>query len=278
MESLTAVGVYGEVSLPTLSLGATVILLLVALPTAALIGHAFGRRQRTRILAAGKQVDKMIGETSLGAVLALLGLLLAFSFGNALSTAQIRKLTIIDEAAALGTAFLRADYAAEPARTELKTVIFEYTQTRLVPSVSELGDKAGVLQFLETTLEAQAKLWPATLAATQAPLPPAQASFIASAVNDAIDAHLYRMQTFSVPVSDITQLMVLATALASLFLLGNRAGMQGRVLSWRTFMFSGFLFIVMVTILDVQRSLVGFVQVDQSPIMVTLIDMENALR
>lgn len=278
MESLTAIGVYSEVSLPTLSLGATVLMLLVALPAAALIGHALGRQQRARILAAGKQVDKLIGETSLAAVLALLGLLLAFSFGNALSNAQTRKLTIIDEAAALGTAFLRADYAAEPARTELKTLIFEYTKTRLVPSAAELEDHDGVLRFLETTLEAQAKLWPATLVATQPPLPPAQASFIAAAMNEAIDAHLYRMQTFSVPVSDITQLMVLATALASLFLLGNRSGMQGRVLSWRTFMFSGFLFIVMVTILDVQRSSVGFVQTDQSPIMVTLIDMETALR
>ncbi|WP_424975066.1 hypothetical protein [Dinoroseobacter sp. S124A] len=278
MDGMTAASVYEDMHLPVLSMGGIVILLLVLLPAAAVIGHALGRRQRQRTLAAGREVDKVTGETSLGAILGILGLLLAFSFGNALTLAQTRKSTVIDEAAALGTVFLRADYLAEPGRTELREAIYAYTQTRVVPDASQMSDAHGVRDFLETTLTAQAALWPATLAATAAPVPPPTATFVASAMNDALDAHLYRMQTFAVPVADITQGMVLAAALASLFLLGNRSGMHGRALSWRTFMFSGFLFVVMVTIVDVQRSSAGLVKTDQSPLLVTLFDMEQALR
>lgn len=277
MDRVTAVGVYGDMSMPLLGFPGIVILLLLTLPAAAVLGHALGRRHRSRTLSAGQEVDKVTGETSLGAILALLGLLLAFSFGNALSLAETRKLGVIDEAAALGTVFLRADFVAEPARTELKTAIYTYTLTRFVPSLRSDEQGKDVRAFLETTLAAQAKLWPATLAATQT-APPAVATFVGAGMNDAIDAHLYRMQTFSVPVSDITQAMVLAAAMAALFLLGNRAGMQGRVLSWRTFMFSGFLFIVMVTIVDIQLATAGFVRTDQSPLLVTIFDMEQALR
>lgn len=278
MDVTTAASVYEDMHLPIIGLGGIIFLLLVVLPAAAVTGHAFGRRQRNRTLATGREVDKVAGETSLGAILGILGLLLAFSFGNALTLAQTRKSTVIDEAAALGTVFLRADYLAEPGRTELREAIYAYTQTRVVPDASEMHDSKGVRVFLETTLTAQAALWPATLAATAAPVPPPTANFVASAMNDALDAHLYRMQTFAVPVADITQGMVLAAALASLFLLGNRSGMHGRALSWRTFMFSGFLFVVMITIVDVQRSSAGLVKTDQSPLLVTLFDMEQSLR
>lgn len=109
MDGTTAVAIYGEMRLPVFSLGTTVLLLALTLPAAAVTGFLFGQRQRARTLAKGKIIDKVLGETTLGAILGLLGLLLAFSFGHALSLAQTRKVAVIDEAAALGTVFLRAD-------------------------------------------------------------------------------------------------------------------------------------------------------------------------
>jgi hypothetical protein len=61
-------------------------------------------------------------------MLALLGLLLAFTYSFSLSRADMRKQAVINEANAIGTAFLRADLGAEPGRGELregpKTVVF----------------------------------------------------------------------------------------------------------------------------------------------------------
>ncbi len=274
---MNAIDVYANIHISVLSLQVSAILLLIMLPLAAVVGYAAGAMRRKKLLAADREIDMVVGETTLSAILALLGLLLAFSFGNALSLAQDRKSSITNEAAALGTAFLRADYLDEPASTELKEAIFAYAQTRLMPDNSSIKSIEDAAVFLSRTLEAQAKLWPLTLEATADPTPPPVKTFVASAINDALDAHLTRVQLLSNPVSDITQSMMLAAALVALFLLGNRAGLLGRKLTWRTFVFSGFLFVVMATIIDTQRGNEGLVRTDDTTMRVTLHDMEMAL-
>jgi hypothetical protein len=58
---------------------------------------------------------------------------------------------------------------------------------------------------------------------------------------------------------------------------GNRAGIAGRPLTWRTFVFAYSLFAVMVTITDVQRATEGFVRLNDSNLRATIFDMEQAL-
>ena len=131
--------------------------------------------------------------------------------------------------------------------------------------------------FLAVTLEAQARLWPLTLEVTADPTPAPIQTFVAGAMNDALDAHLSRVETLSNPVSDVTLAMVLAAALFALFLVGNRAGLSGRALTWRTFVLSGFLFMIMVTILDTQRGREGFVRIDDTTLKATIFGMEQAM-
>ncbi len=58
-------------------------------------------------------------DISLGSMLALLGLLLAFTYAFTLSRADHRKSAIVDEANAIGTAFLRSDMTEEPGRSPM---------------------------------------------------------------------------------------------------------------------------------------------------------------
>lgn len=278
MEMTTAAKLYEAISLPAWNMLSTALIIAFLLPLAAVLGHAMGHAQRKRMIAGGKEVDQTTGQTSLGAILTLLGLLLAFSFGNSISVTQTRKASTIQEAAALSTAFLRADYLSEPGRTELKVAILDYTKTRVTPGDGKLDTVEEVQFFLETSLESQAKLWPLTLQVTADPFPPAMKTFVAGAVNDVLDAHLVRLRTLSSPISDYAQAMMLAAAIASLFLLGNRSGSIGRALSWRTFILSGFLFLVMITIIDFQRGEEGFILTDQTALSATIFEMELALQ
>lgn len=277
MEFTSAASLYSQISLPALSILGTALVLLVTLPLAAVVGFFTGYFRRKKLFAASKKVDKVIGETTLGAILALLGLLLAFSFGNALHLSQARKSTIVDEAASLSTVFLRADYLSEPGRTKLQHSILEYTRTRILPGDGHFNSLEEAQVFLDRTLQAQAKLWPLTLEVTADPTPVPIKTFVAGAMNDALDAHLYRVEILSAPVSDVTLGMMFAAALIALFLLGNRAGIVGRILSWRTFVFSGFLFVVMITIVDTQRGDEGFIRTDETTLKVTIFDMEQTL-
>ena len=274
---MEAASLYNQISLPLMSLGNAALVLFLILPSAAVLGHFFGKRRRAALLAANKDINNIVDETTLGTILALLGLLLAFSFGNALNLSQARKAAIVNEATALGTAFLRADYLTNPGRTELKQALLDYGRTRIVPGDGSINSLQSVQSFLAVTLEAQARLWPLTLEVTAAPTPPPIQTFVAGAMNDAIDAHLSRVETLSNPVSDITLAMMLASALFALFLLGDREGISGRALTWRTFMLSVFLFMVMVTILDTQRGSDGFIRVDDTTLKATIFDMEQAM-
>ena len=278
MEPSTTPEVFESITLPFLGLGTLALVLAVLLPTFAILGFMTGRSNRNRKIASGEEVDLRAGEASLGAIMALLGLLLAFSFGSALSLLESRKSDIITEANALGTAFLRADYLPEPARGELKAVLYDYAQTRIIPETGGIVSIDDARAFIERSLAAQERLWPVTLAATAEPLPPAIVTFVAGSVNDVLDAHQVRMRSISVPVTELSQVIVVVTALAALFLLGNRAGIAGRTLTWRTYVFAGLLFVVMMTVLDVQRASQGFIRVDQTALRATLADMEETLR
>ena len=172
---------------------------------------------------------------------------------------------------------MRADYLPEPGRSELQAALLEYAKTRIVPEDGQLGRSEQVYAFLATSLESQAKLWPLTLQVTSDPVSEPTKYFVASAVNDVLDAHLDRMQILSVPVSDAAKGMMLFCAVVTLLLLGNRAGLAGRPLTWRTFVFAGFLFIVMTMIIDLQRGDDGLMRLDDGPLQATISEMEIAL-
>lgn len=277
MEPATTAFVYDQITLPSMSLGATTVMLGVILPLSAVLGFWAGAARRRSVLAQGKQVDTQAGETTITAILGILGLLIAFTFGNALGHTQDAKASIVNEAAALGTVFLRADYLPEPGRSELREAIYDYAQTRVVPKGDSLDTLGKVQDFLDVSLTAQAKLWPLTLTHTAEPVSPPIATFFAASMNDALDAHLDRMRVQSQPVAEPTMLMVLAAALSALFMVGNRSGLIGRVLTWRTFVLSAFIFVIMVMTLDTQRTSDGFVQVDDSTLRATVVDMQIAL-
>jgi hypothetical protein len=277
MEHTTSAALYRGLSLSHLSLPQIVAILVIGLPLAAALGFLAGRRQRRKLMGNSAEIDKIVGQTTMNAFLALLGLLLAFAFGDSLRISESFKGTITDEAAALGTAFLRADYLAEPGRTELQAALLDYARTRVVPRGVPIGTRKEAEAFLEKTLTAQAELWPRTLAATGDPTPPPIQSFVAGAVNAVLDAHLYRIAALSVPVSVYTQFMVLAAAVTAVFLLANRTGMLGRTLTWRTFAFSLFLCAVMYVIADIRRGSEGLIRVDDSALIATIFDMEQTL-
>ena len=142
----------------------------------------------------------------------------------------------------------------------------------------DLDSVEDVRTFLSRTLEIQARLWPLTMQAIADPVAPPVKVFVAGAVNDVLDAHLRRMRTVGLPVSRLSQMTVLVAGLTALFLLGFRTGLVGRRLSWRAFVFAGFLVFVMVAILDMQRSREGTVRLDEGPLLATIREMEQAMR
>jgi hypothetical protein len=66
-----------------------------------------------------------------GAVFGMLGLLIAFSFSGAASRFEDRRHLIVEEANAVGTAYLRLDLLSGDARTELREMFRRYLDIRI---------------------------------------------------------------------------------------------------------------------------------------------------
>src|SRR5262245_50764070 len=78
----------------------------------------------------GRESDVPVGGM-VGAELGLLAFLLAFTFGIAASRFDTRRDVLLDEAKAIGTAYLRAAMLPEPHRTEVRRLLRAYADERI---------------------------------------------------------------------------------------------------------------------------------------------------
>jgi hypothetical protein len=101
---------------------ATAAALFVGLLIAQLIGHSIGRRQHR----ASGGVEKVASGVIDGAVFALLGLLLAFTFSGASTRYDLRRDLLVDHVNALGTAWLRIDMLQAEDQAALRALFPRY--------------------------------------------------------------------------------------------------------------------------------------------------------
>ena len=214
-----------------------------------------------------------IVQTSL---LALLGLMLAFTYSAVVSRHDARKSTVLVEVNALGSAFLRADHVAEPGRTDLRKVLLDYARTRVLTR-ELVGTSKGREEHLHKTLALQDKIWPTAMQAIGKENPDPLDASLAAAINDLIDAHTFRYAADFDKLPAAVILMLLLISAASLSVAGYNAGIQGCISRWRMGTFVLVLTGVIVLILDFDRPVDGVVQVSQFSINAVITDMKTKL-
>ena len=119
------------------------LLLVVLLIGTTEVGYRIGLRR------AGPRGDAGAadGNVVLGSMLALVGLVIAFTYSFTVSRYEARKSVVVDEANALGSIFRVADLAPEPARSDLMGALLDYARTRVVTS-----DNAGTPELAEALI------------------------------------------------------------------------------------------------------------------------------
>src|SRR5688572_15602531 len=133
-----------------------VLPLLVLLLLATEAGYRAGAASRSRRGGDGGPPD--LG-TIPGAVLGLLALLLAFTYSFVTGRADARKQAVVSEANAIGTAWLRAGLVADPHRSELRRLLRQYLDTRIV--TDEVGgDRGRLAGHMAESERVQSQLWP----------------------------------------------------------------------------------------------------------------------
>lgn len=235
-----------------------------------------GKRRARKSSGVAQRKDAKRSDLEVGALLALMGLVLAFTYSFSLSRIDSRKQALVVEANAIGTAFLRADLLPEPGRTELRERLLEYARTRIITDEARQSLQR-VRKDIATSLAAQAKLWPAMKLALQEDVPGHLQILTVQALNDVLDAHTTRMAVgFDRLAPSVFFFMIALAALAVGFAAQNGA-QEGSLSRARITAFvlvlSGLIFII----IDFDNSSRGLIRLNQDSLIKLVVDMEAAM-
>jgi hypothetical protein len=231
-------------------------------------GYRFGRWRHAR---AAEEKETPVG-AMVGSILGLLAFLLAFTFGLAATRFDARRQTVLEEANAIGTTYLRTRLLPEPERTEAARLLREYVDARL-PDMRQGNASQMVSQAITRSEQLQEQLWSQATAAAEKK-PTVMTGLFVQSLNEMIDLHAKRLLIGArsrIPISIWAGLFGLA--LLGMAAVGYQAGlsatrrspaMLGMVLA-----FAGVLFLIA----DLDRAHEGFLTVSQQP----MIDLQRSM-
>ena len=196
-----------------------------------------------------------------GAVFALLGLLVAFSFSGAATRFDTRRQLIVEETNAIGTAYLRLDLLPTEVQPMLRARFRQYLATRL-EGYRKASDAAAVQEALRRSGQLQGEIWEQAVAGSRLPgAHPDAARLLLPALNAMIDITTTRILATHMhpPVPIFAMLFVLA--LAGALLAGH--GMAGNTArSWLHIVsFAAMITVTVYVILDLEFPRQGLIQV-----------------
>lgn len=125
-----------------------------------------GRRTGLRRMAVDSEGARVGIGTVEGALLALLGLLIAFSFSGAAARFDVRRQQIIDEANDIGSAYMLVDLLPPEAQPPLRERFREYVDSRL-EAYRRMPDLEAAKAEFDRSKALQNDIWTQTVTATR---------------------------------------------------------------------------------------------------------------
>jgi hypothetical protein len=225
------------------------------------LGVVFNRREDAFV----QQLDVIRTAT-----LALVAFLVAFAFSGSAGRFVDRLDVIVEEANALGTAWLRADVLPEPQRSELKATLKEYTADRATMLTSHDWDE--ISRLLAKVGDLHGKMWNAALAGTQGDAP--LMNLVLPPLNEVFDLHTTHLAQATRRLPQPILVVLLAAAALSLFLVGFGNGRSGRRFVLLDAAYAGVLAVSLWMTIDLDLPRQGLIQVSSQPLLDALAAMK----
>jgi len=223
---------------------------------------ALGRRIGQRTIAR----EGVVGLASAGsleaAVFAILGLLIAFAFSGALTRFDLRRSQIVDEANAIGTAYLRIDLLPPSAQPPLRETFRNYVDARIA-TYKKLPDLRAAQRELAHSQQLQSDIWAQAVAATRLPESRTGAEvLVMPALNAMFDITTVRLMASQMHPPAVIYVMLIGLAFVSALLAGYQSA-GGKAYDWvHEVGFAGIVAFTVFVILDIEFPRLGFVRLD----------------
>ena len=232
--------------------------IFLAILVCLMLGRWLGRRVIARYGAAGVPNISSLE----AAVFALLGLLIAFTFSGALSRFDVRRNQAVDEANAIGTAYLRIDLLSAHAQALLRETFRKYVDAR-IETYRALPDLKAARLELARSQDLQREIWTQAVAAARMPESRPDAELLVMpALNQMFDIMTVRVVATQIHPPLIIYEMLIALALASALLAGYQSAGE-KDYDWvHKIAFAGVVAFTVYVILDIEYPRLGWVRLD----------------
>lgn len=252
----------------TLALAAALFLGMVIVSEA-------GRRLKIAQLASDPDDAPRSVTLAEGAVFALLGLIIAFTFSGAVTRFQDRRGLVTDEANAIGTAYLRLDLLSPDEQPEMRDLFRRYLDLRLSTYLTARPDAATLAKLAETDA-IQSEIWAkATTGSLESGTHPDAGKLLLPALNDMFDIRTTRISVTQNHPPQIVYILLVVLSLVSAFLVGYGIS-NSRNHAWLHIAIMAFIMaLTFFTIIDLEYPRLGFIRADAADQL--LIDLRESM-
>lgn len=249
-------------------------ILLALLLAATEAGFRIGRRDKSRIDEKTRSQISVLQ----GSVLGVLGLLLGFTISMAVSRFESRKQIVLDEANAIGTAYLRTSLLPEPDRAYIAGRLRDYLDLRL--EYSRAGDDETTLKNADAVKMAREQLarvqndfWTRAVSRAQQNPNPVTTGLLLQSLNQVIDLDAARWMALNNHVPETVVHVNTFIAVLAIILVGYSFGLGGQRHLFSVCLLAIAVTATLIVIIDLDRSRQGLITVSQQP----LIDLQKQL-
>lgn len=238
-------------------------LLLVSLLLLIEAGYRIGLRANESVdEAAASQITSIQGS-----ILGILALLLAFTFSLALQRYDTRSEAVVNEANAIGTAYLRVDLLPESVRIDVGQLMRIYLDQRIQASAVTLANDAERAALVAEASNTANAIWKLAVQAAAENANPVTTGLFIQAFNSAIDALGTRNAELERHVPEPVLLLLYVTLMLTGAIIGYASGVRGHRATFATYVMVGLIVVLVFAVIDLDRPRRGLIQIDQSSLI-----------
>ena len=206
----------------------------------------------------------------MGATLGLLAFLLAFVMSMASDRYDNRRQLVVEEAQVIRSAYLQAGYLVEPYPQEIRSLLKEYIDLRIVTPETQ-NDVASAIVRSE---EIQAKLWSLTEAVVKETPGRDEVSLFIASINETINLHNMRVAALRARLPETIILVLYLVAALTMSMVGFQNSYNGKRNYFSALSVILIFTVVMMLIIDLDRPQEGLLKVSQQ----SLIDLQRQIQ
>jgi hypothetical protein len=243
--------------LDSLPISGAYVALVVIMLLGAEIGFRAGMWMQDRSDRPGD--SKMTGAV-VGGMLGLMAFMLAFTIGIVINQQGDRKAMVVEEANAIGTAWLRTGLLEEPDLSAARPLLVEYTEIRIA-AADDLSLSADMLMRSE---EIHSELWAIMEENVRLGNESDIMGLTVSSINDVIGVHASRLFVANLRLPRVLGILLLLATVLSFMLVGIASSADRKRDTVAMIIFALVFAAVLIVIVDLDRPQEGILRVPQT--------------